>query len=105
VSGSSPRRSWTPWTGLLRDVIDQDHRTVNAQKLLRTVTVCAVVLLATAIGAVALVYLAWGPLPAAGAATGVLSVLGGGGWYARSRRRRNALPSDQAAPPPIGPPP
>lgn len=94
----SPRPAWTPWTGLLRDVLDQDHRTTNAQKLLVTGTACAVLVLLATVTIVAVIYQAWGIAPFSGAASMLLSLVGGR-WYARRLRRRRAVPPDQPAPP------
>jgi len=97
----------TPWTELLREVLEDDACTGRAQRLATTFTWCAMGLLAvvlvTALTVVAMVQGTVGWVPLAGGG-GLLGLLGGAGWVARRRGRLEpeidpALGGDNAAAP------
>ena len=91
ASPRSPRpdtSSRYAWTGLLRYVVEEDHRTTNALRLIVTVAVCMAFVLA-ALGIVALGVVAvqrtWGWWPLVGLGSGVA---GSGGLIGVTRWAR-----------------
>ena len=80
----------TPWTDLLRDLVDDDARTGRAQRLATTFTWCAMgllgVVLMTALTVAVVVYGMVGWVSVAGAG-GLLGLLGIARWAVRRRGR------------------
>ena len=95
----------TPWTELLREVIDDDARTGRAQRLATTFTWCAMGLLAvvlvTALTVAVVVHGTTGWVPLAGGG-GLLGLLGIAGWVAR-RWGRSTSPPNALDPPETNP--
>jgi len=90
----------TPWTELLREVIDDDARTGRAQRLATTFTWCAMGLLAvvlvTALAVAVVVHGTVGWVLFAGGG-GLLGLLGTAGWVTR-RGPASSLPTHSTRP-------
>jgi len=88
VARRPTRPTTTPWTSLLGYVLDDEHRTARAQRLMLTAAGCAALLVLSLLALTLLAYGVAGWLPLAGGG-GTLAMLGIAAhrWAARRRHR------------------
>ena len=81
----------SPWTTLLGYVLDDEHRTIRAQRLMLTAAGCATLLVLSLVALTLLAYDVAGWLPLAGGA-GTLTMLGIAAHRTAAWRRRQLDP-------------